>query len=205
MADKDFSTDMSRRDFLKASAVSAVLIGSGALAMSKGAWAAGSDEIKVGLIGCGGRGTGAAYDCMNSSQGVKIVALGDVFKDRLDGCYSNLTSNQDHKDKVGLSPERCFVGFDAYQKVIASGVDMVILATPPGFRPVHFRAAVDAGKHVFMEKPVAVDGPGVRMMLEAGESRPSGWAAARSAPTPPTGISSTTSPSSSSIRVESRF
>jgi len=169
--DKDQNTlnSMSRRDFLKASAASAVLLGTGVMSIAEGAYAAGSDQIRVGLIGCGGRGTGAAFDCVGSSPGVKIVALGDVFKDRLDDCLGALKDDQDLKDKIDIPPDRCFVGFDAYQKVIASGVDMVILGTPPGFRPTHFMAAVDAGKHVFMEKPVAVDGPGVRIMLKAAD------------------------------------
>jgi len=160
---------ISRRDFLKASAASAVLIGAGTLTIAQGAMAEGSDVIRVGVIGCGGRGSGAAMDCISSSKGVKIVALGDLFQDRLEGCFNNLTKNEGIKDKVDLTPERCFVGFDAYQKVIASGVDMVILASPPGFRPTHLRAAVEAGKHVFMEKPVAVDAPGVRSVIESGK------------------------------------
>ncbi|MDH7601107.1 MAG: Gfo/Idh/MocA family oxidoreductase [Armatimonadota bacterium] len=161
---------VSRRDFLKASAVSAAaLVGSSAFPFSVGAWAAGSDEIRVGVIGCGGRGTGAAKDCVNSSEGVRIVALGDVFKDRLEGCLSNLQNDEAVKDKVTVTPRRCFVGFDAYKGVIDSGVNLVILATPPGFRPIHFKYAVEAGKHVFMEKPVAVDGPGYRMVVEAGK------------------------------------
>lgn len=166
---KQSNEGMSRRDFLMKSAAAAVLVGAGPMLIGQGAHAAGSDVIRVGVIGCGGRGTGAANDCVNSSAGVKIVALGDLFKDRLDGCYDNLTKNEGLKEKVDLSPERCFVGFDAYKKVIASGVDLVILASPPGFRPTHFQAAIRAGKHVFMEKPVAVDGPGVRMVLAAGE------------------------------------
>jgi len=160
---------MSRREFLAKSAAAAVLIGAGPMLIGQGARAAGSDVIRVGVIGCGGRGTGAANDCANSSAGVKIVALGDLFKDRLDGCFNNLTGNEALKDKVDLSPERCFVGFDAYKKVLASDVDLVILATPPGFRPTHFNAAIGAGKHVFMEKPVAVDAPGVRTVIAAGE------------------------------------
>jgi len=160
---------VTRRDFLKASAATAVLLGSGTMGLTQGAWAKGSDVLRVGVIGCGGRGTGAAYDCINSSPNVKIVALGDLFKDRLDGCYKNLTGNKDAKDKVDLTPDRCFVGFDAYQRVLDAGVDLVILATPPGFRPTHFKAAIDAGKHVFMEKPVAVDATGIRTVLAAGE------------------------------------
>ena len=158
---------LSRRDFLKSSAASAVLLGAGSLA--QGVFAAGSDELRVGVIGCGGRGTGAAYDCLKADPGVKIVALGDLFKDRVDGCFNNLTGNADFKSRVDITPERCFTGFDNFEKVIAGGVDMVILGAPPGFRPAHLKAAVEAGKHVFMEKPVAVDGPGVRTVMQAGD------------------------------------
>jgi len=160
---------VTRREFLKVSAVSAAaLVGSGAFPFGVGAWAAGSDEIKVGLIGCGGRGTGAAKDCVNSAEGVRIVALGDVFEDRLKSCLSNLQNDAGVKDKVSVTSDRCFVGFDAYKNVIDCGVDLVILATPPGFRPMHFKYAVEAGKHVFMEKPVAVDAPGYRTVVQAG-------------------------------------
>ena len=160
---------MSRRTFIKGTAASAALIGAGTMGLMPGAWAAGSDEIKVGVIGCGGRGSGAAYDCLNADPGIKIVALGDLFKDRVDGLFGRLTGDEKMKGRVDITPERCFTGFDNYQKVIASGVDMVILASPPGFRPAHMEAAVNAGKHVFMEKPVAVDGPGVRKVMAAGE------------------------------------
>jgi predicted dehydrogenase len=163
------SKSMSRRDFIRNSAASAVLLGAGTMGLSPGVFAAGSDEIKVGVIGCGGRGTGAALDCIKSSPGIKVVALGDLFKDRVDGCFNKLTTNEELKGKVDLTPDRCFTGFDNFEKVIASGVDMVILASPPGFRPTHVEAAVNAGKHVFMEKPVAVDGPGVRTILQCGE------------------------------------
>jgi len=157
---------MSRRDFLKSSAASAMILGAGTLGFSEGVFAAGSDELRVGVIGCGGRGTGAALDAINSSPGVKIVALGDLFKDRVDGCFNRLTGDANLKDKVDITPDRCFTGFDNYEKVMASGVDMVILAAPPGFRPAHLKAAVEAGKHVFMEKPVAVDAPGVRKVMD---------------------------------------
>jgi predicted dehydrogenase len=163
--DKDMDRSITRRDFLKASAATtAVLLASDAMA-----FAAGSDELRVGVIGCGGRGTGAAIDCCKSSDGVKIVALGDLFKDRLDGCLNSLTNNADIKGKVDISPDKCFVGFDAYREVLHSGVDMVILASPPGFRPLHFETAIKLGKHVFMEKPVAVDADGVRRVIEAGK------------------------------------
>lgn len=166
--DSNQNDGMSRRDFLKSSAAAAVIVGAGPMLLNQGAHAAGSDVIRVGVIGCGGRGTGAAHDCL-SSPGVKIVALGDLFQDRVDGAYNNLTGDANLKDQVDISKDRCFSGFDAYKKVIASGVDMVILASPPGFRPAHLKAAVQAGKHVFMEKPVAVDAPGVRMVMAAGE------------------------------------
>ena len=169
MEKQDRIGTISRRDFIKGSAASAALITAGTMGLASGAWTAGSDVIKVGVIGCGGRGSGAALDCLNADPGIKIVALGDLFKDRVDGLFGRLTGDDKLKDRLNLTPERCFTGFDAYQKVIASGVDMVILASPPGFRPTHVEAAVNAGKHVFMEKPVAVDAPGVRKVMAAGE------------------------------------
>jgi predicted dehydrogenase len=120
-------------------------------------------ELKAGLIGCGGRGSGAAQNFLNAAPNVKIVALGDVFADRVDGCRRMLKEkyNQDIPD------DKCFTGFDNYQKVIDAGVDVVLIATPPNFRPVHFKAAVDAGKHAFLEKPVAVDPVGARSVITA--------------------------------------
>jgi predicted dehydrogenase len=163
----DAHTDSnSRRDFLKTSSVAAVGAVAGSLSVARTAHAAGSDEIKVGLIGCGGRGSGAAGDTLSANKsGVKIVAVGDAFEDRMRGTVEGLKRR--FGDRVDVPKDRQFVGFDAYKKVIDSGIDMVILATPPGFRPLHFEAAVKAGKHVFMEKPVAVDGAGVRQVLEA--------------------------------------
>lgn len=117
--------------------------------------------LKAGLIGCGGRGTGAAINYLDAGSGLEITALGDVFQDRLDRCRASL---KEHKN-VEVADENCFVGFDAYQKVIATNVDVVILATPPFFRPAHFEAAVRARKHVFMEKPVAVDPVGARSVM----------------------------------------
>jgi predicted dehydrogenase len=146
-----------------AAAVGAV---AGSLSVARSAYAAGSDEIKIGLIGCGGRGSGAAGDTLSANKsGVKITAVGDAFEDRMRGTLTGLQRR--FGDRVDVPKDRQFVGFDAYKKVIDSGIDMVILATPPGFRPLHFEAAVKAGKHVFMEKPVAVDGAGVRQVLEA--------------------------------------
>lgn len=131
-------------------------------------------EIKVAVIGCGGRGSGAAMQALLSKQNVKIVALADAFKDRVDDCYNKLMADDlsdlgvsgNMKAKVDVPESRKFVGFDAYQKAIPFA-DVVILATPPGFRPMHFEEAIKQGKHVFMEKPVAVDPAGVKKVLDA--------------------------------------
>ncbi len=135
--------------------------------------AASSDVIRIGLVGCGGRGTGAARDCMRASDGIRIVALGDLFPDRLASCRANLAKvvadAPDLAPKYGVTDDKCFTGFDAYQKVIDSGVDLVMFATPPGFRPLHLAAAVAAGKHVFIEKPAGVDPTGVRSVLASAE------------------------------------
>lgn len=150
----------SRRDFIKTStAVGAVALMSG----TERIFAAGSDKIRVGLIGCGGRGTGAAINCIESADGVEIVAMGDLFKDRLDSSLEKL--NEKHADKVKVTDRTSFVGFDAHKKVIACDVNLIIMAPPPGFRPIHLKAAIEAGKHVFMEKPVAVDPPGARSII----------------------------------------
>jgi len=124
-----------------------------------------TDQLKVGLIGCGGRGSGAASQALNADKNVILTAMGDAFEDQLQKSLQSLQKS--HPDKVKVTPDKCFVGLDAYQKVINSGVDVVLLATPPGFRPVHLRAAVEAGKHVFCEKPMATDAPGVRSVFES--------------------------------------
>jgi predicted dehydrogenase len=121
--------------------------------------------IKVGLIGCGGRGAGAASQALSADKDCVLTAMGDVFSDRLEESLKALT--EIHPDRVKVDKAGKFVGFDAYQKVIDSGVDVVLLATPPAFRPDHMEAAVKAGKHTFCEKPVAVDAPGVRKVLAA--------------------------------------
>jgi len=165
----------SRRDFLKTS--TAVVGGAVAAGWSviPGAYAAGSDEIRAGVIGCGGRGTGAAEDVVTSSPNVKVVAMGDVFKDHLDKSLKFLLGKV--ADKIDVPEERQFVGLDAYEKVLASDINYVILATPPGFRPLHLKAAVAAGKNIFCEKPVAVDGPGIRTCYEVlAESKKKGTA-----------------------------
>ena len=154
-----------RRDFIRTSA----LLAGGAMLSSiplAGAYASGSDVIRVAVIGCGGRGTGAAFDALATGANIKIVALADAFRDRLDECFKKLSDR--YGDKLDVSEERKFVGFDAYKHAIPLA-DVVILTTSPGFRPIHFEEAVRLGKHVFMEKPVAVDVPGVRKVLAAAE------------------------------------
>ena len=175
---KPGSAGLSRRDFIKTTAAL------GATAFVSGTnriFAAGSDTIRVGLIGCGGRGTYDVTNCLNSAENVELVAMGDLFKDRLDACRANLTNVPADAEpetteaaaklraKVKVTDEMCFVGWDAYKQVLATNVDMVILTEPPRFRPEHLKAAIEAGKHVFMEKPVAVDPVGVRSVIASSE------------------------------------
>jgi len=147
--------------------------------VARAAHVAGDDEIKVALIGCGGRGTAAAAQALSTQGKVTLWAMADAFEKNITGSLRRIrggvAKNYDSQkmgpleDRVKVAPERQFSGFDAYQKAIDSGADLVILATPPGFRPIHFEAAIAAGKHVFMEKPVAVDSPGIRKVLAAGK------------------------------------
>jgi len=153
--------DFSRRDFIKATSTLAA-----AAAVAPGVFAASDDTLKLALIGCGGRGSGAANQALSTEGPLKLVAMADAFKDRLDSSYNELKAK--HADRVDVLEENKFVGFDAYQHAIAMA-DVVVLATPPGFRPPHFEEAVRQGKHIFMEKPVGVDGPGVRKVLAAAE------------------------------------
>jgi myo-inositol 2-dehydrogenase / D-chiro-inositol 1-dehydrogenase len=172
MTDPGKSTPSSRREFLKTSTAAAV---SGAVVSSLGALpavhAAGSDTIKVGVIGCGGRGSGAAEDICNAagtSYSIKLYALGDAFEDRAKSCLERLKKASASEGKLDVSPDRVFIGFDAFQKV-TDCCDLVILATPPGFRPQHLEYAIKAGKNIFTEKPVAVDGTGIRKVLAAAD------------------------------------
>ncbi len=153
---------VSRRQFVKAAAGSAIAIGA-ATRLQASSWVTGREVIRVGVIGCGGRGTGAAYNALEADPAVRIIALADLFPDRVSACREQLA--KDFADRATVTPEMCFNGFDACKHLLAAPVDYVILATPPGFRPAHFEAAVAAGKHVFMEKPVAVDPAGVRRVL----------------------------------------
>jgi myo-inositol 2-dehydrogenase / D-chiro-inositol 1-dehydrogenase len=154
----------SRRDFFR---TSSALVAAGALAgglsISRSAYAAGNDVLKIGLVGCGGRGTGAAVNALAADANCKLVALADVFDDRLQSSLENL--KQQFPEKVAVDREHCFLGFDSGKKLINSGVDVVILGEPPHFRPENLKTAIAAGKHVFCEKPVAVDAPGVRSIL----------------------------------------
>jgi predicted dehydrogenase len=160
-----------RRDFLKTSAVAGGVLAAGGL---MNVHADGPEVIRIGLVGCGGRGSGAVEQCLragalaNPHVNVRLVALGDAFRDRAAGLRNRLSSTDGLRDKVDVPDDRIFVGLDAYQHVI-DNVDLVLLATPPGFRPIHIRAAVAARKNIFTEKPVAVDGPGVRTVLQAFE------------------------------------
>jgi len=149
-----------RRQFLQSTAALAATS-----AIAANVHAQGTDQLKVGLIGCGGRGTGAAGQALRADRNVKLWAMADAFEDRLNTSLATLSRDQEIANKIDVPAERKHVGFDGYQRVIQS-CDVVLLCTPPHFRPMHLRAAVQAGKHVFAEKPVAVDAAGVRSVLE---------------------------------------
>jgi myo-inositol 2-dehydrogenase / D-chiro-inositol 1-dehydrogenase len=153
----------SRRTFLKTSAAA----GASLVALAPAVHAAGNDTLRIGLIGCGNRGTGAATQALKADPNLKLVAMGDVFADRLAGSLAQLKGDPEVAAKVDVSKDRQFVGFDAYKQVLGAGVDVVLLTAPPGFRPDHIEASVAAGKHIFAEKPVAVDAPGVRRVIAA--------------------------------------
>ena len=163
MSDRSINeTAPSRREFVKGTAA----IGAGTVAgMSMPVWGSlpASGRLKVGLVGCGGRGTGAANQAINADPGVLLWSMGDVYGDRLQGSLNGL--KQQHGNRVMVDEGRQFVGFDAIDKVLESDVDVIILATPPGFRPDHLERSVNAGKHVFCEKPMATDMPGLRRVM----------------------------------------
>jgi myo-inositol 2-dehydrogenase / D-chiro-inositol 1-dehydrogenase len=156
----------SRREFIVARAT-AVAAGSLAAEMSiaRAAHAAGSETIKIGFVGCGNRGTGACKEALSTKAPVQLVAMADLFADRLDRSLANLQKYKELQPRIDVPAERKFIGFDGYQQVIDAGVDLVILSTPPHFRPMQYAAAVKAGKHVFMEKPCCVDAPGYRLLV----------------------------------------
>jgi len=164
---------MSRRDVLKVSAQIAAGGLIAPIALGRSANIVGQDVIRVGVIGCGGRGTGAAVNSLEAHECTRIVALADLMPDRVQSSFGQLNSDEIKErfgDRISIPKDHCFSGLDAYRKLLAlPDIDLVILATSPGFRPTHFEAAVAAGKHVFMEKPVAVDPVGVRKVIAAGE------------------------------------
>jgi predicted dehydrogenase len=162
MTTENTASKVSRRQFIKGSTI----LGAAALTSFSESLvhAAGSDELRVGLIGCGGRGTGAAFNILEADPHAKIVTLGDAFEDQLANSLRNLKKS--FEDRVDVPEDRQFVGIDAYKQVVKN-CDVVLLATPPGFRPMQIEAAVDAGIHIFAEKPVATDGPGLRRVMEA--------------------------------------
>jgi myo-inositol 2-dehydrogenase / D-chiro-inositol 1-dehydrogenase len=164
------SPNPSRREFLKTSGLAAGAL-MGGLAMSGRAYAAGDETLKIGLVGCGGRGSGALKNALMADKSIKVTAMADLFPDKIDRSLSLVENElkEQAKEKVDVPAERRFAGFDAYQKLIDSGVDVVILATPTHFRPQHLKAVVAAKKHVFCEKPIAVDAPGVRSVMETVE------------------------------------
>ncbi len=162
-------TPSSRREFLKRSAVAAGAVAAVHGGIARTAHAAGSDLMKIALIGCGGRGTGAANDCLNAAkilgQPMKLVAVADAFEERARNSLNHL--KRQWTTEIDVPDDRLFVGLDSFQKAIDCGIDMVVMASPPGFRPLQYAAAVQAGKHVFMEKPCCTDAPGYRQMVEA--------------------------------------
>lgn len=155
-----------RRNFVKSSALLAGGAFLSQLPIEASAYVAGRNNLKIAVIGCGGRGAGAVAQALATGDDVKLVAMADAFRDRIDKSYDYLSRKFPDKKHLDVPEKHKFVGFEAYKHAIALA-DVVILASPPGFRPIHFEEAVKAGKHVFMEKPVATDAPGVRKVLEA--------------------------------------
>jgi predicted dehydrogenase len=154
-------SSVTRRDFVKIAAAASL---AASTPSNLGLFASGTDAIKIGVIGCGGRGTGATIDCLNAATGVEVVALGDLVPDRVESALNKL--KEAFPDRVKVPANRCFTGFDNYLGVCACpDVNLIVTAAPPGFRPIHLKAAVEAGKHIFMEKPVAVDPVGVRSVI----------------------------------------
>lgn len=154
----------SRRDFIQTSSTAAAVMGLPSILHAENK----KDRIRIGLVGCGGRGTGAANDALTADPNVVLVAVGDVFPEKVQSALGGLRARYEGTPgRVDVPEERQFVGLDAYKQVLACDIDCVLLASPPGFRPLHFAAAVEAGKHVFCEKPVATDAVGVQRVLEA--------------------------------------
>jgi len=157
-----------RREFLKTgtASVAGAAVVANLASLSSGAYASGTDTLRVGLVGCGGRGSGAAADALHADSNVELVAVADAFQDRAEASVGRLQAQGTIGKQVKVKTENIFSGLDAYRHVIDS-VDVVLLATPPGFRPEHLKYAVEAGRHIFTEKPMATDGPGMRSVLES--------------------------------------
>jgi len=162
---KKSENGISRRDFAKTSAAAAA--GFAILSGKSGVAADNVDTLKIGLIGCGGRGGGAAVNCLTGNDNIKLVAMADVFEDKLQSKRKEIESNKRINAKVDVKDDMCFVGLDAYKKLLETDVDVVIHATPPYARPMHIEAVINAGKHLFSEKPFAVDAPGIRRCIAA--------------------------------------
>lgn len=163
----DYSSSMTsiltRRQFTQTTGAASILTAASTLRAQQKADS--SETLRIGLVGCGGRGTGAASQALGADYNAKIVAMADVDEKQIEGSINSLA--QKYPDRVDVKPDKKFIGLDAYQKLIDSGVDVVLLASPPGFRPVHLMAAVDAGKHIFAEKPMAVDTIGYHLAMAA--------------------------------------
>lgn len=160
------SNQATRRQFLETAAVTGATLAA-SVNFSRMAHAAGGDRIKLALVGCGGRGTGAANDALSARTDVELVAFADLFRDRAKNAAAVL--KEKHPDRVTADDDHLFGGVDAYQQAVACGADVIMLATPPGFRPQHYATAIQAGKHVFMEKPVCVDVPGYQLCMQTNE------------------------------------
>jgi myo-inositol 2-dehydrogenase/D-chiro-inositol 1-dehydrogenase len=171
----DQPKDYSRRDFMKTSAAAMASLSALSTGLPSRAYAAGSDRVRVGMVGCGGRGTEAATNCLQADDGVVIVAMADVFQDRIEKSLATIKqwcekNSTPFDQRVKATPETIFQGFDGYKKLLAlKDVDAVLIATPVCFHPVHLEAAIQAGKHAFVEKPAGVDPPGMRKVIAAGE------------------------------------
>jgi myo-inositol 2-dehydrogenase/D-chiro-inositol 1-dehydrogenase len=163
------SGDTSRRQFIKTSSVAVGSLLATPLILGARGGTAPGDTIKIGLIGCGGRGSGAANQALHADPNVVLSVMADMFPDRLASSHDALKADPEVGKRVQVPDANRFTGFDAYKQVLASDVDLVILATPPGFRPIHFKAAVEANKHIFTEKPMATDAPGLRSIMASVE------------------------------------
>jgi len=164
------NNSFSRRSFLKRSTIAGAGASAFTIVKPELVRGAGKEKLKAGLVGCGGRGTQAIEDVLNGAPNVEVVAMGDIFEDRLERSLKQLRASKRiaaFQDRLNVDAEHRFVGFDAFKKVIASDIDIVMLATPPGYRPEHFEAAIEAKKHVFCEKPFGTDPVGVRRSMAA--------------------------------------